>query len=65
MDTHGIPNLDKAAWNKDANAWDVLWSSAFIFICALADDVLILHSTRKVDDSSAFCAKKKNLKLGD
>lgn len=24
-----------------------------------------MHSTRNVDDSSAFCAKKKNLKLGD
>ena len=57
--------MERADWKKAENAWDALWSSALIIICALADDVLIIHSTRNVDNSSAFCAKKKNLKLGD
>lgn len=61
----GKPNLDKADWNNVENACDELWSSAFILICDLADDVLIIHSTRYIDVSSAFWAKKKNLKLGD
>lgn len=50
----GKPNLDKADWNKVENAWDELWSSAFILICDLADDVLIIHSTRYIDAASAF-----------
>lgn len=50
----GKPNLDKADWNKALNAWDELWSSAFILICVLAEDVLIIHSTRYIDASSAF-----------
>lgn len=25
----------------------------------------MIHSTRKFDDSSVFCAKEKNFKLGD
>lgn len=59
----GEPNLDKADWNNVENAWDELWSSALILICDLADDVLIIHSTRNVD-ASAFWAKKKYLKFG-
>lgn len=27
--------------------------------------MLTIHSTKNVEDPSAFCAKKKNLKLGD
>jgi hypothetical protein len=46
--------LDKADWNKVENACDELWSSAFILICDLADEVLIIHSTRYIDASSAF-----------
>lgn len=65
VDIHDVPNLDNADWNKVENAWDMLWSSALIVICVLADDVLILHSIRKIDDSSAFWAKKKNFKFGD
>lgn len=51
---HGKPNLDKADWNNVENAWDELWSSAFILICDLADDVLIIHSTRYIDAASTF-----------
>lgn len=60
-----IPKFDKADWNKEKKGWDVVWSSAFIFICALHVEELIIHSTRKFDESDAFCAKKKNLKFGD
>jgi len=46
MKFQGKPNFDKADWNNVENAWDELWSSAFTLICDLADDVLIIHSTR-------------------
>ena len=62
--THNIPKLARAVWNRDEKACDALWSSALTFICALADAVLIMHSTRKLDGSPCFCAKKKNLKFG-
>lgn len=62
--TYGIPKLARADWNKDKKACDTLWSSALTFTCALADAVLIMHSTRKLLGSSCFCAKKKILKLG-
>ena len=61
-----VPKLDMADWNKAEKAFDKLCSSAFILTCVLQDDELITHSTRKFDeDSSAFCAQKKNLKFGD
>lgn len=55
---------NKADWNKDENTFNAFWSSVLIFIWALADDVFMIHSTRKFDDSSVFCAKEKNFKLG-
>ncbi|KAG7037588.1 hypothetical protein SDJN02_01216, partial [Cucurbita argyrosperma subsp. argyrosperma] len=48
--THNIPKLARAVWNRDEKACDAVWSSALTFICALADAVLIMHSTRKLDE---------------
>lgn len=55
------PKFDNADWKREANASDALASSDLIFICAFAEAVFTIHSTKKKEDEPSFCAKKKNL----